>query len=95
MFDGVRSPYSEWALADRGAWAAFLVSVSLRGGMNALRLLRPTPTLQEPRQTCPLQAGARSTRRGLGVGVVNSLGGSFVWGPSTVVDRSFRYTAKA
>tara|TARA_B100001093_G_scaffold426129_1_gene419927 strand:- start:346 stop:672 length:327 start_codon:yes stop_codon:yes gene_type:complete len=36
MFDGVRSPYSEWALADRGAWAAFWVSVSLRGGMDAL-----------------------------------------------------------
>ena len=51
MFDGVRSPYSEWALADRGAWAAFLVSVSLRGGMNALRLLHPTPVPLEPLQT--------------------------------------------
>ena len=45
-------------------------------------LLRPTPTLQEPRQKShpPLQAGARSTRRGLGVGAVDSLGKSFVWG---------------
>jgi hypothetical protein len=60
-------------------------------------LLRPTSTPQEPRHTVqpPLQAGARSTRRGLRVGVTDSLGWSFVWGPSTVVDRSFRYTAKA
>ena len=45
-------------------------------------LLRPTPTLQEPRQTGqpPFQAGARSTRRGLRVGAVVSFGGSFVGG---------------
>ena len=37
-------------------------------------LLRPTPTLQEPRHTGqpPLQAGARHTGRGLRVGVVDS-----------------------
>ena len=47
-------------------------------------LLRPTPTLQEPRQKShpPLQAGARSTRRGLGVGAVDSFGGGFVGGLS-------------
>ena len=45
-------------------------------------LLRPTSTPQEPRQqaTHPLQAGARSTRRGLRVGVVDSFGGGFVGG---------------
>jgi hypothetical protein len=43
-------------------------------------LLRPTPMLQEPRQTGQtlLLEGARSTRGGLRVGVVDSLGGSFV-----------------
>jgi len=43
-------------------------------------LLSPTPTLQEPWQTGqpPLNAEARSTRRGLRVGVVVSFGGSFV-----------------
>ena len=39
-------------------------------------LLRPTPNFQEPRHTGqpPLQAGARSTGRGLRVGVVVSFG---------------------
>ena len=43
-------------------------------------LLRPTPNFQEPRQTGQpaLKAGARPTRRGLRVGVMDSLGGSFV-----------------
>ena len=36
----------------------------------------------------PLQEGARSTRRGLRVGVVDSLGGGFVGG-AAAVDRSF------
>ena len=45
-------------------------------------LLRPTSTLQEPRKTghAPLQEGARSTGRGLRVGVIVSLEKSFVRG---------------
>ena len=41
----------------------------------------PNPTPQEPLHTVHplLQAGARSTRSGLKVGVVDSLGWSFVW----------------
>ena len=44
------------------------------------RLLRPTPTPQKPRQTghAPFQEGARSTGRGLRVGVVDSFEESFV-----------------
>ena len=43
-------------------------------------LLRPTPTLQEPRHTGrpPLQAGARHTGRGLNVGVVDSFSKNLV-----------------
>ena len=69
------------AFADRGAWAGFLANGSLRGGVNALRLLRPTPTLQESRHAGqpPLQEGARSTGRGLRVGVVDSFGWGFCW----------------
>ena len=43
-------------------------------------LLRPTPNapIAKANRAAPLQAEARSTRRGLRVGVADSLGGSFV-----------------
>ena len=51
---------------------------------NYLRLGVTASNPHAPRATAkghpPLQAGARSTRRGLGVGAVDSLGKSFVWG---------------
>ena len=60
-------------------------------------LLRPTPTPQKPRQTghAPLQAGARSTRGGLRVGVVDSLGGDFVWGAEQRAKKQSSYSLPA
>ena len=46
-------------------------------GVTAPNPHAPRATANRP---APLQAGARSTRRGLRVGVIDSLEESFVWG---------------
>ena len=51
-------------------------TVSAAGGYCAQNPHAPKATAHRP---TPLQAGARSTRRWLRVGVVDSFGGSFVW----------------
>jgi hypothetical protein len=58
----------------------FLISVLwLRGMDHKQELLCPPPrSKSHGKQASPLQAGARSTRRGLRVEVVYSLGRSFV-----------------
>ena len=49
----------------------------LRLGVTAPK---PPRSKSHGKQASSLQAGARSNRRGLGVGVVDSFGRSFVWG---------------
>jgi hypothetical protein len=57
-----------------------LGNVSRLRGMDAQRLLRPNPHTSSAtaHRAAPLNAEARSTRRGLRVGVTDSLGGGFV-----------------
>ena len=45
-------------------------------------------------RSAPLRTGARSMGMAVRVRVVDSFEWNFFWGPSTVVDRSFCYTAK-
>ena len=60
----------------------FLGNVSRLRGMDAQRLLRPNPHTSSAtaHRAAPLKAEARSTRRGLRVGVVDSFAESLVWG---------------
>ena len=70
------------AFTDRGPWAMFLGNVSRRGGLDHSQAAFQSNSRSNShgKQASPLQTGARSTGKGFRVGVVGSLGKSFVWG---------------